>query len=54
MQQAFIVTNKPRVEGKTVILVDDIYTTGNTVKSAAAVYKQAGAHQVHVFTLAKG
>jgi predicted amidophosphoribosyltransferase len=54
MQQAFVVRNVRAIAGKTVILVDDIYTTGNTVKSAAATCKRAGADAVHVFTLAKG
>lgn len=37
-----------------VVLIDDVVTTGNTVKEAAKVLKQAGASQVFVFSLARG
>lgn len=42
----------PRVAGKTVILIDDIFTTGATAAACAGALKQAGAKAVHVRTLA--
>lgn len=54
MKNAFCVTDMQSVYQKDIVLVDDIYTTGNTVKEAARVCKQAGAARVYVFTLAKG
>lgn len=54
MKNAFSLTNKEEIKGKDIILVDDIYTTGNTVKEAAYTCKKAGAARVFVFTFAKG
>ncbi|MGP1570242.1 MAG: ComF family protein [Eubacteriales bacterium] len=39
---------------KSVILVDDIYTTGTTANECARLLKEAGAESVSVFTLAAG
>ena len=39
------------VEKRSIILVDDLYTTGTTLHQAAFVLKQAGAEQVHAITL---
>lgn len=37
-----------------IVLVDDIFTSGATVKAAAEVLKKAGAKKVYVLTLARG
>lgn len=42
------------VKLKTIIIIDDIYTTGSTIKEAAKVLKQAGAEKVYFITLAGG
>ncbi len=39
---------------RSIVLIDDIYTTGATVRHAAMVLKQAGAKSVISFTLARG
>jgi ComF family protein len=39
--------------GKNVLLIDDIYTTGATVREAAGSLKAAGARNVYVLTLAR-
>jgi competence protein ComFC len=49
---AFTVTNT--VALKNILLVDDVVTTGSTVKEATRILKRAGARRVFVFTLAKG
>lgn len=42
------------VKLKTIILIDDIYTTGSTMDEAAAVLRRAGVEQVYFLTLACG
>ena len=41
------------VEGKTVLLVDDIVTTGATISECARILRRAGAKQVYAVTLAR-
>lgn len=43
---------KSHVKGKTVLVVDDIFTTGSTVDEIARILTKAGAKDVNVFTLA--
>ena len=50
MEGAFRIKNSTDVEGKTVVLIDDLYTTGATVHNAAEVLKTAGAARVGVLT----
>lgn len=56
LEHAFTVPAEKRnvLQGKNVLLVDDIYTTGATVDAAAKVLKQAGAAHVYVVTVASG
>lgn len=42
------------ISGKRVLLIDDIYTTGSTLRHAAKALKMAGAVSVSSFTLARG
>jgi ComF family protein len=44
---------KKQIVGKTIVLVDDVYTTGATVKECAKVLLNSGAGAVHVLTLAR-
>ena len=37
-----------------IILIDDVITSGSTVKEAAKILKKAGAKNVYVLALAKG
>lgn len=50
---AFAVKNGKKVEGQKIILVDDVYTTGSTVKECAGALMQHGAAEVAVLTLAR-
>ena len=43
---AFSVLNKSRIEGKKIILVDDVITTGSTMLECIKVLKEAGAKEV--------
>ena len=50
---AFVVADPQAVKDRNVILVDDIMTTGATVRSVAQVLLRAGASKVWVATLAR-
>jgi ComF family protein len=43
----------PDLEGKHLILVDDVLTTGATVNECARILKKAGVEKVYVVTLAR-
>jgi ComF family protein len=50
---AFAVPKPQEVEGRRVLLVDDVLTTGATADACAKALKAAGAETVHVYTLAR-
>ena len=54
IKDSFRIQNPHPVKGKTVLLVDDVFTTGATVNECSRVIKEAGAASVEVFTLARG
>jgi ComF family protein len=53
MSGAFIVVKKEAVQGKRVLLVDDVFTTGATAGACARVLKRAGAAHITVLTVAR-
>ena len=54
VRNAFEVRDKGWVDGKRLLLVDDVMTTGATVNEVARVLKEARAATVHVLTVARG
>jgi len=46
MKGAFLVQNNDLIKNKKILLVDDIYTTGSTMKEAARVLKEAGGKEI--------
>jgi ComF family protein len=50
---AFAVSAPQRLDGKQVLLVDDVYTSGATVEECAKALRRGGAAVVDVFTLAR-
>ena len=50
---AFIVTRPNRIASRTLLLVDDVMTTGATLDECARTLLAAGAQRVDVFTLAR-
>lgn len=50
---AYGVRDRKKTEGKVVILVDDVYTTGSTVRECSSVLKAAGAEEVRAITVAQ-
>lgn len=55
VRNAFVVnkTHQPRIQGKTIVLVDDVLTTGATVEECTKALKKAGAQKVFILTLAR-
>jgi ComF family protein len=47
------VTKNAEIKGKVILLVDDVYTTGSTLKECSAELKKAGAKEVRAITIAQ-
>lgn len=50
---AFFVKDPAEIEGKRILLVDDVFTTGATVNECSKVLRAEGASDVHVLTLGR-
>ena len=50
---AFGVPRPDLVKGKRILLIDDVFTTGATVKECARVLRRAGAREIDVLTVAR-
>ena len=50
---AFEVNRRQEVQGRHILLIDDVLTTGATASACSAVLKRAGAKRVTVLTLAR-
>lgn len=53
VRRAFAIIGQRDFKGKTVILVDDVATTGNTMNECARVLKKAGCEKVFCLALAR-
>ena len=53
MRGAFRIVDRGRVKGRSVIVVDDVMTTGTTLSECARVLKKAGANMVWAATVAR-
>lgn len=54
MRRAFVLRPGCQLDGRRIILVDDVLTTGATTSACARVLQQAGARDVCVWTVARG
>ncbi len=50
---AFKIKHPERIKGKRIVLIDDVMTTGSTLKECALVLKKAGAKSVDTLTVAR-
>jgi ComF family protein len=53
VRDAFVVRNPDRIRGLSVLVVDDVVTTGSTMNSCAKILKDAGAKKVVGIALAR-
>jgi ComF family protein len=53
VKNAFEVSRPRLIDGRSILLVDDIFTSGATVSNCAKALKKKGAGRVDVFTLAR-
>ena len=50
---AYQLKNKYKIENKKILLVDDIYTTGSTVRECCKMLKMAQVNKIGILTIAK-
>ena len=53
VKNAYAVKKPGLINGKTILLVDDVFTTGATINECSRVLKRAGAKEVRALTLAQ-
>lgn len=53
VKNAFEVVTPKLIEGKKILLIDDVFTSGATVSNCAKVLKKSGAEKVYVLTVAR-
>lgn len=53
VKNAFSVPHPEKLAGKRVVLIDDVLTTGSTLKECAAALKKAGVRSVDALTVAR-
>jgi len=54
IKNAFKVSRKNLIKDKDIMLIDDVVTTGSTIRECSKVLKNAGAADIHVISLAHG
>jgi len=53
IKNCFIVRDKKEIENKTILLLDDVYTTGSTMEECAKILKENNAKEVWGLTIAR-
>jgi ComF family protein len=53
VKNAFEVVSPRLIDGKSILLIDDVFTSGATVSNCAKSLKKAGAEKVYVLTVAR-
>ncbi len=53
LRGAFSISRPERIAGKTILIVDDVFTTGSTLHECAKPLAEAGAATIEAFTLAR-
>ncbi len=53
LKNAFSVSGAERIAGRSILLIDDVVTTGSTIGECSRILRHAGAQRVEVFALAR-
>jgi ComF family protein len=53
LKGAFEIVDNQQIKGKTILLVDDVYTTGSTLQECSLTLTSAGAVEIRALTLAQ-
>lgn len=53
IKNAFVLNPEIKITDKTILLIDDVWTTGSTLKECCFILKRAGAKKVWAITLAR-
>lgn len=53
IQGAFFCQNKEKMQGKNILLIDDVFTTGATLEESAKTLKNSGAKKVYGLVIAR-
>ena len=53
IKKSYKITDVDVIQGKRVLIVDDIYTTGNTLNECSRILKENGAELVGILAIAK-
>jgi ComF family protein len=53
LKNCFSILNSSQIKNKTILLIDDVYTTGATMEECAKILKEAGAKYVYGITAAR-
>ena len=53
VKNAFQVVNPDKIKGKRIVLIDDVYTTGTTLRECSKVLLKAGAKSIDILTVAR-
>jgi len=54
VKDIFLVKDSSKIKNKSILLIDDVFTTGATLEEAAKILKEAGAQSVAGLVIAKG
>ncbi len=53
IEEAFKVKDCLGISGKSLLLIDDVWTTGNTLNEISRILKNSGVFKVYILTLAR-
>lgn len=53
VKNAYTIINKEKIQGKSIVLLDDVFTTGSTLNECSRILEKANAKNIDILTIAK-